>query len=124
MNKTEMVNELVNLYGEYGLVEALHRMFEKNIKVKIGFSKVSRVADIDELMLSVRSYNGLKRANISTIGDLIERLENGGLANIRNLGEKSLREIKTRLLLYGFMQLTEKEKSIFFSDVIQNNVSY
>lgn len=123
MNKTEMVNKLVKLYGEYGLTEALHRMFEKNIKVNIGFSKASRAADIDELMLSVRSYNGLKRANISTVGDLIERLENGGLANIRNLGEKSLREIKTRLLLYGFMQLSEKEKSTFFSDVVKNNVA-
>lgn len=51
---------------------------------------------IEELELSVRSYNCLKRANINTIEDLISRTENE-MHKIRNLGLKSLNEIRNIL---------------------------
>jgi DNA-directed RNA polymerase subunit alpha len=53
---------------------------------------------VDELELSVRSYNCLKNANIRTIRDLIQRSEREMLAT-KNFGKKSLNEIKD--ILHG-----------------------
>ena len=47
---------------------------------------------IDDLDFSVRAYNCLKRANILTLNDLVEKSENE-LMKIRNLGKKSLKEV-------------------------------
>lgn len=60
---------------------------------------------IEELDLSVRSYNCLKRADIQTVKDLTERTE-ADMMKVRNLGQKSLEEIKLKLadLGVGFHQ--------------------
>ncbi|WP_295730827.1 DNA-directed RNA polymerase subunit alpha [uncultured Limosilactobacillus sp.] len=60
---------------------------------------------IEELDLSVRSYNCLKRADIQTVKDLTERTE-ADMMKVRNLGQKSLDEIKIKLneLGVGFRQ--------------------
>jgi len=55
---------------------------------------------IEELDLSVRSYNCLKRAGINTIEDLVRKTEEDML-KIRNLGKKSLAEIKEKLGNFG-----------------------
>ena len=51
---------------------------------------------IEDLDLSVRSYNCLKRAGINTLGELIEKTEED-MMKVRNLGKKSLKEVKTKL---------------------------
>lgn len=51
---------------------------------------------IEELELSVRSSNCLKRAGINDVGELVEKTEDD-LMNVRNLGKKSLQEIKDKL---------------------------
>ena len=51
---------------------------------------------IEELDLSVRSYNCLKRAGINTVFDLTEKTE-PEMMKVRNLGRKSLEEVKVRL---------------------------
>lgn len=60
---------------------------------------------IEELDLSVRSYNCLKRADIQTVKNLTERTE-ADMMKVRNLGQKSLEEIKLKLadLGVGFRQ--------------------
>ena len=121
MNKAEVVKTLIYTEKQYGLVETLHRVFGKNIKINIGFSNNACNASIDDLVLSVRSYNALRRANITTMGELIEQLNEGGLKNLRNLGVKSISEIKTKIMLYGFEQLSEKGKEEFFQYLIENN---
>jgi DNA-directed RNA polymerase subunit alpha len=55
---------------------------------------------VDELELSVRSYNCLKNANIRTIGELVQRNESEMLKT-RNFGRKSLNEIKEILVTMG-----------------------
>jgi len=55
---------------------------------------------IEELELSVRASNGLKRANINTVGDLIEKTREE-MSKIRNLGQKSLEEIERKLKELG-----------------------
>jgi len=51
---------------------------------------------IEDLNLSVRSYNCLKREGVNTVGDLIQRSEQE-LTDIRNFGQKSIDEVKSKL---------------------------
>jgi DNA-directed RNA polymerase subunit alpha len=51
---------------------------------------------IEELNLSVRSYNCLKREGINTVGDLVQKTE-AELMDIRNFGQKSIDEVKAKL---------------------------
>lgn len=62
---------------------------------------------IEELDLSVRSFNSLKRANINTVAELTERSEDDML-KVRNLGRKSLEEVINKLAEYG-LSLKETE---------------
>ncbi|HEY8487066.1 MAG TPA: DNA-directed RNA polymerase subunit alpha [Limnochordales bacterium] len=55
---------------------------------------------IEDLGLSVRSYNCLKRAGIDTIGELIRKTEED-MMKVRNLGKKSLQEVKEKLAELG-----------------------
>jgi DNA-directed RNA polymerase subunit alpha len=55
---------------------------------------------VDELELSVRSYNCLKNANIKTIGDLVTKTE-AEMLKTKNFGRKSLNEIKDILAEMG-----------------------
>ena len=55
---------------------------------------------IEELDLSVRSYNCLKRAGINTVYDLTEKSESE-MMKVRNLGRKSLEEVKVKLADLG-----------------------
>ena len=54
-------------------------------------------APIDELGLSVRSYNGLRRWGITTVADVYRAYQDKQLPRIRNLGEKSVIEIEKHL---------------------------
>ena len=55
---------------------------------------------IDDLELSVRSYNCLKRANLNTVAELAAKTEED-MIKVRNLGRKSLKEIKEKLEALG-----------------------
>ncbi len=64
--------------------------------------------NIDELELSVRSYNCLKRASINTVEELTNKTEDE-MMKVRNLGHKSLEEVKAKLeqLGLGFRKTEE-----------------
>lgn len=69
---------------------------------------------VDELDLSVRSYNCLKNANIRTIGDLVQKTE-GEMLKTKNFGRKSLSEIKELLAEMGLslgMKLDDKTRRL------------
>jgi DNA-directed RNA polymerase subunit alpha len=65
---------------------------------------------IENLDLSVRVFNSLKRTGIKTVGDVLELLDKGDEAvmSIRNFGEKSLDELRDKMKEKGFMP-DEKE---------------
>jgi DNA-directed RNA polymerase subunit alpha len=63
---------------------------------------------IEELDLSVRSFNCLKRASINTVGDLINKTEDD-MMKVRNLGRKSLEEVVNKLASLGFTLRSEEE---------------
>ena len=57
---------------------------------------------IEELDLSVRAYNCLKRSNITKVGQVLSMNEDD-LLGVRNFGEKSLQELREKLLLRNFL---------------------
>ncbi|MDR2513962.1 MAG: DNA-directed RNA polymerase subunit alpha [Christensenellaceae bacterium] len=65
-------------------------------------NKMEKVQEmtIEELDLSVRAYNCLKRANINTVAELIQRDEED-MMKVRNLGKKSLEEVEQKLAALG-----------------------
>ena len=64
---------------------------------------------IEELDLSVRSFNCLKRANINTVEDLISKTEEE-MIKVRNLGRKSLEEVVHKLAMMG-LSLTSEDNN-------------
>ncbi len=79
-------------------------MVEKEEKEK---DKVLEMS-IEELDLSVRSFNCLKRAGINTVEELTKKTEED-MMKVRNLGKKSLEEVKTKLADYGLSLRSEEE---------------
>ena len=76
---------------------------------------------IEELGLTVRAYNALKRHNITKVGELLA-LTNTELMNIRNFGEKSLVELNERLAELGFSEAAEGEEDVEASDQLESAV--
>jgi len=60
---------------------------------------------IENLDLSVRVFNSLKRTGITTVGEVLDMLEKGpdAMLSIRNFGEKSLEELRERLVEKGYL---------------------
>ncbi len=90
---TEHLNLFVGLTDHVNDVEI---MVEKEEDKK---EKVLEMT-VEELDLSVRSYNCLKRANINTVEELTQRTEED-MMKVRNLGKKSLEEVQNKLAELG-----------------------
>lgn len=87
---TEHLNIFVNLTNEAHPMEI---MVEKEETQKERLLEMT----IEELDLSVRSYNCLKRAGINTVHELTSKSE-AEMIKVRNLGRKSLEEVKQKLI--------------------------
>lgn len=68
---------------------------------------------IEELDLSVRVFNSLKRHSITSVGDVLETMKKGNdaMLAIRNFGEKSLDELEEKLQAKGYWPSPEDEKA-------------
>lgn len=75
----------------------------------------SEAADtpIENLDLSVRVFNSLKRTGITSVGDVLELLDKGDEAvmSIRNFGEKSLTELREKMIEKGFLPAENETES-------------
>ena len=94
----KILNEHLSLFGDLS-----DEAFETEIMVeksKNGKEKVLEMT-IEELDLSVRSFNCLKRAGINTVEDLIGKSEDD-MMKVRNLGRKSLDEVVAKLASLGY----------------------
>ncbi len=106
----EIVSLAGKILGEHiDLFTKLSNVIDGNILVTPQAEQNKKLMDmtIEEMDLSVRSYNCLKRANIHTLGDLTKKTEDDML-KVRNLGKKSLDEVIYKLESYG-LALKEKE---------------
>ena len=101
----KVLNEHLNLFINLSEV-ALNAdvMVEKEVNEKVKVLEMN----IDELELSVRSYNCLKRAGINTVEELTNRTPED-MMKVRNLGRKSLEEVLAKLKELG-LQLNQGEE--------------
>jgi len=72
-------------------------------------------ARIEELDFSVRTYNCLKKANVLTIGDLLQ-ISESELMQIRNFGKKSLTEVREKLSSLGLSILGATDDDTAYAD--------
>ena len=77
-------------------VEEINMLKEEVVVVENKFDSMP----IEDLELSVRSYNCLKRAGITTVAELTQKTEDE-MMKVRNLGKKSLKEVKEKLIEQG-----------------------
>lgn len=98
---TEHLNLFVNLSDKASSAEVMVKKDDK------GKEKILEMT-IEDLDLSVRSFNCLKRAGINTVEDLINKSEED-MMKVRNLGRKSLEEVIQKLNSLGFSLQKEDE---------------
>jgi DNA-directed RNA polymerase subunit alpha len=87
-------------------------MVERGLGMGAALSPDRYNTPIEELSLSVRAYNCLKRSGLMTVGQVLEKSEDELLA-LRNFGRKSYDELKSKLIQMGFLQpesLEEEEE--------------
>ncbi len=95
------LNHFVDLSDEVGSTEILEKS-EDNMSEKV------LEMTIEELDLSVRAFNCLKRAGVNTVNDLINKSPEE-MMKVRNLGKKSLEEVMSKLESLGFNLAKEEE---------------
>jgi DNA-directed RNA polymerase subunit alpha len=89
------------------LIEELEEVVEEGIPARIS------EMPIEELDLTVRAFNCLKRAGITKVGLILEKLEKGDdeILTIRNFGRKSLEELKEALKEKDLLPVPQEEES-------------
>lgn len=115
-NGTISAREIVSLAGKIimehvGLFVSLcSNMNDMNILISHEDDGQTKFLEmpIEDMDLSVRSYNCLKRANINTVEDLVKKSKNDML-KVRNLGLKSIEEVIAKLEDYGLSLRIEEE---------------
>lgn len=101
----KILNEHLNLF-----IDLSDNAKNTEIMVEKEETKKEKVLEmtVEELDLSVRSYNCLKRAGINTVEDLIAKTE-ADMMKVRNLGRKSLEEVVNKLDGLGLSLSSEEE---------------
>ena len=116
-NVTDRAVSLREQADKTGVIAMLHQLGMHEAPVP--YSSLLADLSIDEMNLTVRSSNGLKRANIHTFRALkdILAIENG-LLNIRNIGLKSIKEIKKMFFEECYSRLLTYEKAQYWQEVL------
>ena len=115
-NGTLSAREVISLSGKLvqdhiGLfVDLVESMSQMDILVSREEDKQTKVLEmtIEDIDLSVRSYNCLKRAGINTVADLTKKSESD-LAKVKNLGKRSLEEVSSKLQSFGLSLRNDEE---------------
>jgi len=93
----QLVQGHMEIYSRLATVEEMEELVEAEAEPE---EESILDASIDSLELSIRSMNCLKNANIRTLRDLVSRSEKS-MVEIRNFGEKSLKEVREKLEALG-----------------------
>ena len=119
VNVTDRAIALREQADRIGIFETLQKLGIHEATVPYS----TRLADlgIDEMNLTVRSSNGLKRANIHTFSQLYDRMQTeNGFISIRNIGQKSLKEIKQLFFEECYARLLPYEKAHYWQEILDN----
>lgn len=101
----KLVNDHLSLF-----IELVENMNNQSLLVSSKEDKVIKLLEmsIEDMDLSVRSFNCLKRANINTVEDLTKKTEDDML-KVKNLGRKSLDEVINKLTGYGLSLKSQED---------------
>lgn len=121
MNENAIVEELYGAIEDHGLMETLCAVFGKGCKIELGYTQKLCDTEVKDLDLSVRSYNALMRAGCHTVGQAISAINENKLMSVRNLGIKSVAEIRRFILEYGYTQASERRKKEFLHNLVKIN---
>ena len=113
MDEKAIVDELYEAAGSHGIVDTLIAVFGKGAIIEMGFTQKLCETEVKDMEISVRAYNGLMRAGCKTVGQLIEKINEGTLLNVRNLGIKSAAELRRFIVELGYEQMSEKKRREF-----------
>ena len=93
-------------------------------KFRMHMTKSMSDSALEELDLSVRSYNSLKRAGYHTVGDVVDAISSSAdLLKIRNCGKTSTREIMEKLFLFQYCSLPVSRQHDYLMEVVDINKS-
>lgn len=113
----ELMNPIIAFTGQkVGVIKTVDESEESKTETQDNTSNVS----VEELELSVRSYNCLKRANINSLSDLLQ-LSDIDLMNIKNFGKKSAEEVLEKLETMGYSLRGNRDRSSFATASVMNN---
>jgi len=92
----------------------LRRMNGGKLRFIIFETKDLYDVDILDLELSVRASNGLKRGGFLNVGELVNSIDSSeDLKKIRNLGEKSIKEIMRALFVFQYTRISPEKRDVY-----------
>lgn len=98
----ELLNIHLKPFTNIGMAMAKYRTDEEEKEIEeVKEEEVASEIKIEELGLSVRAYNGLKKAHLDTVAQVVA-LTHKDLVSIKNLGKKTLHEILEKLKEFGY----------------------
>ena len=100
----------------------IYRKYGKRFRFPVYLGEEFMETPLDNLELSVRSYNCLWRAGIRNVGNIVNRIDNRtDLLHIRNLGIRSADDIMTALMEYQFSLLSDEGKKKYLARIDELN---
>ena len=118
--ETTDIELLYKSVKNYGLLPVLSKLFS-TLRVTIPLSTQTCNISIKDMELSVRSYNALMAQGATNLGALVDLINSGKLNDVRNLGAKSIKEIRLRTFEYSYEALSEQEKKSFLENLLKIN---
>ena len=119
-NVSQQAIELRDMAAKGGVEETAQKTFPDS-PIKIPYRRRMAEIGIDELNLSVRVSNGLMRAGVNTLGKLNAAMQTElGIGGIRNLGQKSVKEIGLAFLCLTYSMLSPYEKALYWQRLLDN----
>ena len=100
----------------------MYRKYGQRFRFPVYLGETFLETPLEELELSVRSYNCLRRAGIRSVGDIVDSIDNrNDLLQIRNLGMKSANEIMNALMEYQYSLLSDEGKKKYLVRIAELN---
>lgn len=116
-------NKIKAIFSEVDSAE-LYQRRGAGLKFRVYLTDRLSSTDIDELQLSVRSNNCLRRNKINTIGQLCESISSSAdLYHLRNCGKTSVAEIMDNLFAYQYAILSPEKREEYLKTIIEMNTN-
>ena len=122
-SKEKITKDFFESVEKHGLIEGIYITFGETAKFSLNFNPKICSLSLDELSLSVRGYNVLKRNGLNTIGDVVDAINGKTLITLRNLGKKTLQEIIINVVNLGYSQLGNEQKRALLTKIAETNIN-